>query len=436
MAVAKKRKKPRPEKRAKKSVSRDVLRADVLVIGGGLSGLTLAGVLGRAGVRTVVIDRDAPVQQLSQTFDGRATALSYATTRVLEAAGVWKKIAPVSAPVRDIRVADGGSPLFLHFSADGGDALEEGARAFGWNVENILLRRALHENLLEIKDTVTHLAPARISSFFQDDTQAGAVLEDGRRIAAPLMIGADGRASSVRAWLGIGVETSPYAQTAIACTILHEKDHEDVATEHFLPAGPFAVLPLPDDAQGRHRSSVIWSVEEKDAKRHLSASKPVFDATLQKLCGPHLGKVSCLSVPAAYPLSLMHAQTYVQGRVALMAEAAHVIHPIAGQGLNLSMRDIAVLSELIVDRMRVGLTAGGGESLETYERIRRFDTHLMAGFTDILNRLFSNNLATVALARDIGIGTVDKIAPLKAFFARQAMGLGGARSRIVRNGRL
>ncbi|MBI1214770.1 MAG: ubiquinone biosynthesis protein [Alphaproteobacteria bacterium] len=434
--MAKTKKTTRTKPAAHKTRGQAEVEADVLIIGGGLSGLTLAGVLGRAGVKTCVIDRDKPVTQLEQNFDRRATALSYATTRVLQAAGAWDAIAPHCAAVRDIRVADGASPLFLHFSVGEDGGLEDGAAAFGWNVENILLRRALFENTQKLKDAVTHLAPVTIKEFFRDDARAGVVLEDGRRISAPLMVGADGRGSAVRGWLGIPVSKSDYGQTAIVCTIAHEKDHEDVATEHFLPAGPFAVLPLPDDAQGRHCSSVIWSIHGKDAKGVLSLPREKFNAEMQRLCGPHLGRVECVSTPAGYPLALMHAQSYVAPRVALMAEAAHAIHPIAGQGLNLSMRDIAVLAEGIVDGLRLGLDVGAGESLENYEKIRRFDTHVMAGFTDILNKLFSNNLRSVALARDLGIGMVDKIAPLKGFFARQAMGLGGPAPRIVRDGRL
>jgi 2-octaprenyl-6-methoxyphenol hydroxylase len=193
---------------------------------------------------------------------------------------------------------------------------------------------------------------------------------------------------------------------------------------------------MTESAEGEHRSSVVWTVEEKEAAKILKKSPEKFDAELQALFGEHLGRVRHVSKPMSYPLRLLHAKKYTGPRCVLMAEAAHVIHPIAGQGLNLSMRDIAVLSEIIVDRLKLGLDAGAAAPLKDYERWRKTDTLLMAGFTDILNRLFSNNLVSVAVMRDFGIGIVDKIPPLKAFFARQAMGLGGKSPRIVREGRL
>lgn len=408
------------------------ITTDVLIVGGGLAGLTLAGVLGEAGVDTVVLDHAPPVTQLAKNFDSRATALSFAASRVLQAAGVWRKIAPHAAPVIDIRVTDGEAPVFLHFSSK----THGGGEAFGFNVENLLLRKALFDNVKRLRGRVRHLAPVKIARFIGEKAFSGVVLEDGRRIVAPLMAGADGRGSAVRKWLGIATETSDYRQTAIVCTIAHELDHEGVATEHFLPAGPFALLPLQNGKGGVYRSSVIWTVEGRDAQKYLSLSAAAFDAQLQKLCGPHLGKVHCVQKPAGYPLSLMHAASYTGLRTVLLAEAAHVIHPIAGQGLNVSMRDIAVLAELVADSLKLGLDHGAASLLQNYEQLRRFDAHIMAGFTDVLNRLFSNNFKSVALARDLGLGMVEKIAPLKGFFASQAMGIGGRLPRIVKAGRL
>jgi 2-octaprenyl-6-methoxyphenol hydroxylase len=397
------------------------LDTDVLIIGGGLSGLTLAGLLGRAGVDTVVIDRDPPVSQMSEQYDARATALSFATKEILDAAGAWKALERQAAPIRDIRVADGASPLFLHF-----DENHSKGRPFGWNVENLLLRRALHDNVKSLK-TVRHLAPAEARSFFVEGPRAGAVLKDGARVSASLMVGADGRGSAVRQWLGIESRTADYAQSAIVCTIAHTKDHESAATEHFLPAGPFAVLPLSKDKSGAFRSSVIWSVHGGDAKKILALAPSAFNARLQALCGAHLGSVRCVSRARSYPLSLLHAEKYAGARTALMAEAAHVIHPIAGQGLNVSMRDAALLADLVTSRLRLGLDIGAEQMLDEYARARRADTRLMTLFTDGLNRLFSNELKSAALARQAGLGLVQRTPLLKKFFARQAMGLGGAR---------
>jgi 2-octaprenyl-6-methoxyphenol hydroxylase len=407
------------------------LQADILIIGGGLAGLTLAGVLGEAGVEVVVVDREPPVAQLNENYDGRTTAISFASHRVLQAAGAWDAMRKDCEPILDIRVADGNAPIFLHFATD----RDANGEPFGWIIENCLLRHFLFENLKRL-GTVKHLAPVEIARFFNDEGAAGVLLKDGRRLSAPLLIGADGRASPTRKWLGIGLHEWSYKQNAIVCNVAHRYDHENVAVEHFMPAGPFAVLPMTRGSAGEYRSSIVWTVGEKHSAQLLKLSPDRFDAELQKLFGEHLGEVHHVSKPMSYPLRLMHAKKYIGPRTALMAEAAHVIHPIAGQGLNLSMRDIAVLSEIIVDRLKLGLDAGAADSLKTYDRWRRTDTLLMAGFTDVLNRLFSNNLASVAVMRDLGIGIVDKIPPLKGFFARQAMGLGGKTPRIVREGRL
>jgi 2-octaprenyl-6-methoxyphenol hydroxylase len=365
---------------------------------------------------------------MTEEYDARATALSFATRQVLRAAGAWDKIAPYAEPLRDIRVADGESPLFLHFDADD----NAGGAPFGWNVENTILRHALYENLRGMKNA-RHLAPTEIKSFFRDDTLAGVVLKDGARIAAPLLIGADGRGSAVRKWLDIPVKTADYGQTAIACTIAHEFDHENVATEHFLPDGPFAVLPLTKGRDGAFRSSVIWSVHGGDAQKIIAED---FNAALQERCGQHLGRVTCLTQPRGYPLSLMHAERYTAPRTALVAEAAHVVHPIAGQGLNLGMRDVAVLAESIVDSLRLGLDPGRAAALEEYESLRQGDTRLMIGFTDILNRLFSNEWRSLATTRRLGLGIVEKFPAAKGFFARQAMALSTRPSRILREGRV
>jgi 2-octaprenyl-6-methoxyphenol hydroxylase len=403
------------------------IKTDVLIIGGGLSGLTLAGVLGETGVTVTIIDRDPPITQIAEQYDARTTALSFGSSRVLSAAGTWAEIERQAEPMLDIRVADGASPLFLHFSSDD----NRNGAPFGWNLENRTLRTALFKNVTRLKKHVRHLAPVEIEKFFREEERVGVLLKNGTKISAPLMVGADGRNSAVRSWLGIDVKRIDYKQTAIVCNIEHTLPHENVAVEHFLPAGPFAALPLTRGTNGKSRSSIVWSVHGTDAGRILALPPSVFNAELQRLCGTHLGKVQLISQPRGYPLHLMHAARYTGPRVALMAEAAHAIHPIAGQGLNLGMRDVALLSELIIDRLRLGLDIGSPTPLKDYENIRHADAQLMASFTDILNHLFSNNLKSVALLRDVGLGIVQKMPVLKGFFAQQAMGLGGSPSRII-----
>lgn len=395
------------------------IKTTVLIIGGGLSGLTLAATLGEAGVDVTCIDRDPPVNQLAQKYDGRTTAISFASHQVLQAAGAWEKMLPDCEPILDIRVADGNSSLYLHFASE-----EDGNnKPFGWIIENRLLRQVLFENVKRLKKHVRHLAPAEIKSFIREKASAGVVLKDGTKITAPLMIGADGRNSATREWLGIGIKKTDYKQSAIVCNVAHALDHENVAVEHFHPAGPFAVLPMTKSPKGEHRSSIVWTEHSGDAGKILKLSAAAFDNRLQQLFGPHLGAVRPVSPPMAYPLGLMHADSYTGERVALMAEAAHVIHPIAGQGLNLSMRDIAVLTELIVGHLQLGLDIGSSALLKSYEAARRKDTLLMAGVTDILNRLFSNNLQPIRGARGLGLGMVEKFPVLKRYFARQATGL-------------
>lgn len=404
------------------------IKTSVLIIGGGLSGLALAGVLGEAGLDVTCIDRDPPASQLAQKYDGRTTAISYASHKVLQAAGAWDKMMPDCEAILDIRVADGNSPLYLHFASE----TDGNGTPFGWIVENRLMRKVLFENTARLKKHVRHIAPAEIKKFIRDESSVGIVLKDGTKITAPLMVGADGRMSATREWLGIDVKKTDYKQSAIVCNVVHELDHENVAVEHFRAAGPFAILPMTRSDAGEYRSSVVWTEHGKDAGTALKLPPKEFDRRLQELFGPHLGRVRHVSPPMAYPLQLMHAKKYIGPRVALMAEAAHVVHPIAGQGLNLSMRDVAALSELIVDHLKLGLDIGSPALLNSYEQWRRSDTILMAFMTDALNRLFSNNLKSVGVVRGFGLGIVEKIPVLKRYFASQAMGFSGIQPRILR----
>lgn len=410
--------------------SPDVIDTEVLVVGGGLAGLSLAALLGDAGIDVVCVDRDKPTVQLKQDYDIRTTAISLASKRVLDSAGVWRTLEKDACPIDDIRVADGASPLFLHF-----DANERGDEPFGWIIDNRVIRKALFDRVKKLK-TVTHIAPAAAVDFEYEGRRVVAVLEDGRRVRASLMAGADGRNSPVRDWAGIDTVGWEYGQSAIVCCVEHELDHDNVAVEHFRPSGPFAVLPMTAAANGAHRSSVVWTEHGGDADAFIDLDDDAFNAELQSRFGDQLGAVKQIGGRRAFPLRLMNAKSYATERVALIGEAAHVIHPIAGQGLNLSLRDVASLTELVVDARRLGLDIGSLAMLKRYQRWRKSDTLAMAAVTDVLNRLFSNTLPPVRLGRDAGLGIVNRIRPLKRFFARQAMGMAGRLPRIVRGERL
>lgn len=407
-----------------------LLKADIVVVGGGLSGLPLAIATASAGLRTVVIDRERPATMLDEPFDGRSSAIAYGSQQVLAGLGVWDLVAAQAEPIRDIRVADQGSSLFLHY-----DHRDLGDDPLGFIVENRALRRALFQRLADVPDLV-HLAPAAVDRI---ETTGGAVvahLADGGQVKARLAVAADGKNSRLREQAGIKTLGWHYAQHAITGTVVHEAPHHGVAVEHFLPAGPFAILPMTDDAEGRHRSSIVWTERAAVAPAMMALDDAGFTAELAGRFGPHLGAVAPAGPRWHYPLGVLYAERMIGERLALLGEAAHVIHPIAGQGLNLGIRDAAALAELIVDAHRLGLDPGASTVLERYQRWRRVDTVTLAAVTDGLNRLFSNSIAPVKLMRDVGLKLVDKAPPLKKLLMRHAMGVLGDLPRLVKGERL
>lgn len=405
------------------------LTTSVLIVGGGPAGLTLACLLGSQGIQTICLDREDPVEQLKEKFDGRTTALSSASMRVLKAAGVWPLLEKDAEPILDIRVADGASPLFLHFASE-----ETADGPFGWIVDNKILRQALFGRLEKLK-SVTHLTSC-LAQDFSDTGNAAITVRtaDGYTIRASLLIGADGRSSAVRNWRKIKMRSFDYGQTAIVCCAEHELDHENAAVEHFCPAGPFAVLPMRRGKGGVYRSSVVWCEAPANAKKILALDAHKFDQKLAQKFGDHLGSVRHAGARMGYPLKLMMATSYVAKRTALIGEAAHAIHPVAGQGLNLSMRDIAVLAELIENYAGLGLDIGSVSLLKAYQALRHMDNLMMAVVTDGLVRLFSNDRRILRFLRDSGLGIVQRLPPLKRFFSRQAMGLMGKTPKIVKKG--
>jgi len=402
------------------------MRTQVLIVGGGMAGLTLAAALGTAGVEVVLVDRDSVAARTAPGFDGRTTAIAHGSQRLMEAAGLWPALAPDAEPILDIRIADGGAPVFLHY-----DHREVGADPFGHIIENRLLRLGQFARL-EALPSVTALAGTAVASIDRGPAVARATLADGRVVCAELIVGADGRGSFVRRSAGIDTVSWRYRQKAIACTMAHEAPHHGVAVEHFQPAGPFAVLPMTDDPDGTHRSSIVWTEREHLADALAALPDPQFDAELQRRVGDYLGRVRVVGRRWVYPLGVLHANAYVAPRLALVSEAAHGIHPIAGQGLNMGLRDVAALAEIVVDQARLGLDAGDAEALARYERWRRFDNLSLVAVTDVLNRLFSNDIPPIRLARDTGLAMVGRLPPLKKFFMRHAMGVVGQLPRAMR----
>jgi len=397
---------------------------DVIVVGGGLAGLTMTSLLAQSGVKVLCVDRETPATMTGETFDGRTTAISYGSRKVLEQAGVWERIAGDACPIRTIQILDGDSPVLLEFNSE-----EVGGRIFGWIAENRLIRSALFDTAAAYKNA-RHLAPAMVKDFSVDEKSAQVHLADGSVYSAKLVIGADGRNSFTREWMGIGARAWSYRQRAVVCTVIHENQHDEIAIENFRPEGPFAILPMTNDAEGNHRSSVVWTEHGPERRSAIHYAQDVFDAALTERFPDSYGAVRQTGRRFSYPLGLIHAHQYIAPRMALVAEAAHGIHPIAGQGLNMGLRDIAALAELVSQSSD---DPGAPEVLERYQRARRADNMAMAGATDTLNKLFSNDIAPVRLTRRAGLRMVARMPFAKQFFMRQAMGAAGILPAMIKD---
>jgi 2-octaprenyl-6-methoxyphenol hydroxylase len=395
--------------------------ADVLVIGGGIAGLTLGCALGGAGVAVALVEPRPLALLTAAVFDGRTTAVAAGSQAALAAIGVWPAMAAEAQPILDIRVSDGHSPLFLHY-----DHREVGAEALGYIVENRVIRGVLLDYLSNLPN-VTLVAGRHVARLDRDAALARATLDDDTFIEARLAVATDGRNSPTRRAAGIETTAWGYRQIGIVCTVHHEIDHCGVALEHFLPAGPFAILPM----TGR-RSSIVWTERADLAPALLALDDDDFLAELTLRFGDFLGRLDIVGPRFSYPLGLMHAQHYVAPRLALAGDAAHAIHPIAGQGLNIGWRDVAALAEVVIDALRLGSDPGSVATLERYKRWRGVDNAMMLAATDALNRLFSNDIAPVRLIRVAGLAAVNRAPPLKRLFMRHAMGLLGDVPRLVR----
>jgi 2-octaprenyl-6-methoxyphenol hydroxylase len=399
-------------------------KIDLVIGGAGFAGLALAIALRQGlGERFAVMVVD-PALGAAQSKDPRASAIAAAARRLFEAIEVWDAVAAQAQPILDMVVTDSKlddavRPTFLTFGGD----VEEG-EPFAHMIENRHLIDAL---VAKAKELGVELRAGTVSGFEHTANAINVTLADGDIISARLLVGADGAKSIIRENAGIASHGWNYDQSAIVTTVAHEREHHGRAEEHFLPAGPFAILPL----TGK-RVSIVWTETAREAERIVALPDAEFHAELEKRFGLHLGDLEVMAKPRAFPLGLFTAREFIAERLALVGDAAHIIHPIAGQGLNMGLRDVAALAEAIADAARLGLDIGAPGVLERYQRWRRFDTMTMGVATDGLNRLFSNSSDVLRLARDVGLGLVERIPALKRVFIREAAGFTGDVPKLLR----
>ena len=396
-----------------------------IVIGGGaFAGLGLALALRQGLGPDVPIVVADPAFAVRPSRDPRASAIVAACRRLFMAIGVWDAVAATAQPILDMvvtdsRLEDAVRPTFLTFSGE-----VEPGEPFAHMVENRLLIDAL---TARADAEGVELNAVAVSSYESKPDATYVTLGDGRVIEASLLVAADGAKSKLRERAGIATHGWDYDQSGIVVTVGHERDHEGRAEEHFLPAGPFAILPLKGN-----RSSLVWTENRVEAARIVELSGEEFQVELERRFGLQLGEVKALDKPRAFPLGYFVARSFIAERLALVGDAAHVIHPIAGQGLNMGLKDVAALAEVIVDAARLGIDPGQADVLERYQRWRRFDTVAMGVATNSLNLLFSNKSTVLRTVRDIGLGLVDRMPPLKSAFIRQAAGLSGEVPRLLK----
>jgi 2-octaprenyl-6-methoxyphenol hydroxylase len=391
-------------------------RADVIIFGGGLVGLALASALDSSGLSTILVDPADPSQRRDAAFDGRTSAVSSSSMRMLQAIGVADHLAEPGCPIWRIAVADGLEPGGLHFDPEDEEPL-------GFMHENRNLRAALQARA-EAGKNIWLMWKSRMASVDRSDAGVAVALEDGRKLHAPLLVAADGRNSPTREAAGINFARWQYDHQAIVSVLRHERPHEHVAYEIFYPGGPFALLPMNDD-DGGHRSAIVWSVRNEDAAGWLSLNDEDFAAEAEAAMGGFLGTIAMLAPRSSYPLGFHHAAQTTAQRLALVGDAAHAVHPIAGQGLNLGFRDVASLAEVLVEGARLGLDLGDRQLLDRYQRWRSLDALSVAFATDTLTRIYGVPGKAASAVRRLGMGLVGRISPLRNRLMSEARGTSG-----------
>ncbi len=393
--------------------------SDIVIVGGGLNGPALALALAQTGHSVTVIDALKIATRKDDAFDGRSYALALASQRLLAAIGIWDEIAPNAQPMLEIKVTDGRagegpSPFWMHFDHA---EIEEGP--MGYMVEDRYLRRAFLDAMAD-DDRITHLSGKTVVDQSVDRSSATVTLDDGTRVTARMLVGSDGRRSGTAERAGIKRTGWGYGQTALVCALAHEKSHNGIAHQFFMPPGPLAILPLTGN-----RSSIVWSETEAEARRINALPDADYLEVLRPRFGSFLGDISLTGQRFTYPLNLTIANSFIADRTALIGDAAHGVHPIAGQGLNAGLRDVAALAETLTLAARRGEDIGSAQVLNRYQQWRRFDTATLAVATDAFNRLFSNDNPLLRAVRDVGMGVVNALPSLRRGFIREAAGLTG-----------
>lgn len=393
-------------------------------------GLTAALACADAGMQVALVDKTPPqafANIVDAQFDGRVSAIALATAQFFDRLGVWHAMAVDAAPIDDIRITDGtvsGGPssLFLHYNSRDAAKNDATAEPMGYIVENRQLRKALWHSVSQHHNITLHAGQA-ITTLQQGSGKISVQQEDGTRLHAHLLVAADGRQSTLRGLAGIEAVHTPYHQTAIVCTVAHEKPHQNTAQEKFMPAGPFAILPLTDAEDGTHRSSIVWTEKEAYAAHFTALQEDAFNAELQRRFGAYLGRVWVQGARYCYPLALTHATQMTSERMVLVGDAAHAIHPIAGQGANLGLRDVEGLVDTLRMALWCGQDIGHAAGLQEYAKQRQFDIQAMVHTTDSLNRLFANHHAPVVAMRRVGLAAIQQLPAIRTTLMRHAMGV-------------